>query len=276
MPDLSIIVVSWNTKELLINCIESIISYAKDIDYELIVVDNASTDGSLEYLENRLIGSNQTLIKNDSNTGFAFANNQGFAISKGKYIALVNSDIKVHENAIQNLLKTLNHNPKIGAISCDLRGDDNISQSIHRRFPNFLTVLFTRTRIGAWLDHRILKKKYVNHYLYKDIDRVGLKYIDQAAAAFLLLKRNVVNTINGLFSESFPIYGNDVDLCKRIHLSSYQVAVDYDVKVWHKGSASTKQLSKELSKNISNSWLKLFFKLYHSNFEYFLVKLIIK
>lgn len=275
IPEVSFIIVSWNTQELTRNCIESIFRFAHNLNYELIVVDNASVDGSVEYLEKALKDKNHYLIKNQDNFGFAHANNQGYEISKGKYIALINSDIRFLDVSFLGLIKTLELQNDLGAISCDLKGDNGLSQSIHRRFPTLSSVLFTKTRIGAWIDHRIFKKRFINSYLYKDIDRNGFVFVEQAAAALLIIKRSVIKQMGVLFSERFPVFGNDVDLCKRICLAGFKLGVDYDVVVWHKGSASVEKIEKKVLRNISNNWLKLYFELYSSRFKYLIVKFIL-
>jgi len=108
--DVSVIIVNWNTKELLRDCLSSVYEHAGNVDYEIIVIDNASTDGSAEMVKNDF--RQVILIENTENQGFAAANNQGMAIAKGRYVLLLNSDTVVLDNSIANTVHFADENPQ--------------------------------------------------------------------------------------------------------------------------------------------------------------------
>src|SRR3989344_6759226 len=134
--DLSIIIVSFNTKDLLISCIKSIKKYTSGINYEIIVVDNGSRDGSVK--ASRDLGSK--VIENNSNLGFATANNQGIKASKGEFILFLNSDTLIHDNLLFEMVKHFKQNQKIGVVSPMLKNKDGSIQGTGGFFPTLLTV----------------------------------------------------------------------------------------------------------------------------------------
>ena len=119
--DLSIIIVSFNTKKILKDCIESVVKTTKKIKYEIIVVDNDSKDGSVELLRKLAKKYPIRIIANKNNAGFGIANNQGAQIAKGKYILFLNSDTIVKKNVLGEMILWTNKNPKVGAATCALR-----------------------------------------------------------------------------------------------------------------------------------------------------------
>ena len=138
--DLSIIIVSFNTKKLLTSCIKSIQEYTKGINFEIIVVDNDSKDGSSEAAKN--LGA--TVIKNSKNLGFAGANNQGFKISRGRYVLFLNSDTEIHDNVLGEITNWMDLNPKAGIATCGLKNKDGSLQATGGYFP-------TLSRVFSWM-----------------------------------------------------------------------------------------------------------------------------
>ena len=120
--DLSVIIVTWNTKDFLCNCIRSIKENTKKIIYEIIVIDNFSSDGSPEMVEEKF--PEIILIKNKINIGYGRASNQGLAAAQGKYVLILNSDIKINQNCLDDMLDFMEKNPAIGASSCKLTFSD--------------------------------------------------------------------------------------------------------------------------------------------------------
>ena len=144
MADLSIIIVSYNTKKLLLGCIQSIEKHTQGVDYEVIVVDNASTDGSADLVRRlSLKKSDVRVIENTINKGFAAANNQGIKIAKGKYILLLNSDTKILENTLLKMISWMDKNEKVGVSTCKLLNADRSIQATGGYFP-------TLPRIFMW------------------------------------------------------------------------------------------------------------------------------
>src|SRR3989338_8103823 len=127
--DLSVIIVNWNTKKLLEDCLRSIFKFTKDVSFEVIVVDNGSSDGSQAIVEKKF--PQVKLIPNKDNLGFARANNQGIKIAKGKYVLLLNSDTYLIENSFKKLIKKAQSLPNLGVLAPQLLNEDrSIQQSV--------------------------------------------------------------------------------------------------------------------------------------------------
>src|SRR3972149_2509597 len=141
--DLSIIIVNYNTKELLLDCLGSIKKNTKKISYEIILVDNASTDGSVEILR-RLKSPDVKVVLNRENFGFSKANNQGIKIAKGRYVLLLNSDTKVQDSILTEMIEYMDENPKTGVAGCALKNPDGSLQATGGYFP-------TLFRVASWM-----------------------------------------------------------------------------------------------------------------------------
>jgi GT2 family glycosyltransferase len=241
--ELSILVVSWNTRDLLRHCLRSVLANLSGVSAEIIVVDNASADGSAEMLGQEFARDPSVrLICNPRNEGFARGNNQAYAAARGEFLAIVNPDVVFTGPVLLRMVNHLRDHPKVGIVSCDLVGADGLSQSLHRRFPTLPIVLCNWTRVGRRVDRWLLGGWVSRRYHLEDILRQGVAVIDQAAAACLVIDRRTVDRIGGLFDERFPIFFNDVDLSRRVWMSGLEVHVLYDLKVMHHGGASIKQM----------------------------------
>lgn len=274
-PLISILIVSWNTKELLKLCVESIFTCLTNVSYEIIVVDNDSQDGSADMIESIFQGSDHVLVRNQYNAGFAQANNQALQHAHGEFIALVNSDIMFKDAALIQMVNFLDQTPDCGLVSCNLVGDDGVSQSIHRSFPTLPTIFFTMTRLGVSLDARLLNSTFNKEYKLQNSLRKGVKAVDQAAAAMIVMKEETINLLGGLFDERFPIYGNDVDLCRRVRDLGLKILVLYDLEVFHKGSASLDKLEPKRKAIMKRQWLHTYYEKYQSSMECFILRLMI-
>jgi len=243
--ELSILVVSWNTRDLLRECLRSALASLNGLAAELIVVDNASADGSAEMVRREFADEPRVrLIANSRNEGFARGNNQGYSAAGGEFVAVVNPDIVFRSPVLRDMMDHLRAHPNVGIVTCDLVGTDGVSQSLHRRFPSLPIVFCRWTRVGRRLDQYLLGGWVTRRYRLLDIRRAGVAVIDQAAAACLLIARSTVERIGGLFDERFPLFFNDVDLSRRVWNAGLEVRVLYDVSVVHHRGASISQLPK--------------------------------
>jgi len=237
--NLSIIIVSYNTKELLRQCLRSLMANSEwRMGYgEIIVVDNGSTDGSREYLK-RFKGLKVQKFKvifNDQNLGFAKANNQGIKIAQGKYILLLNSDTVVPKQTIPKLISYLEENPKIGVITpkLELRSGE-IDLDCHRGFPKPWAAFCYFSRLEKLFSESKIFGQY--HQTWKNLDVVH--EIDSCCGAFLLTRKKILNKIGGL-DESYFFYGEDLDLCYRIKKEGWKVIYYPKVKAIHYKGASS-------------------------------------
>ncbi|NCO88458.1 hypothetical protein AUK04_04500 [Candidatus Roizmanbacteria bacterium CG2_30_33_16] len=223
MVDLSVIVVSFNTKALTKQCLESLLknlrNYSSNIIYELIVVDNGSVDGSVDLIEKlkiKDIHNNLKIkfIKNKHNIGFGKANNQALTVVSGKYVLFLNSDVICQNVNFPELLRYLDQNQKVGALTVDVRlGNGHMDPACHRGFPNiwnsFCYFLKLEKLGGIFGGYHMIGKDL------KKIHKIG-----SGSGAFFLTRKDLMDKLNG-FDELFFMYGEDLDLSFRIKQVGY-------------------------------------------------------
>ena len=234
---LSIVIVNWNTKELIGKCIESIFNTTPpgELKYEVIVIDNGSEDGSKEYLLS--LGGKIILINNDTNRGYAAACNQGMKQSEGKFVLLLGSDTLMLTNTLVKCAAYLESNPQVGAVGCKLLNPDGSAQNSCKKFPNLKNAFYTYLSLDK---------------LNRSYDMADFAYdktitVDQIATTFLMIRAEVVQN-TGMFDESYRILYNDVDLCKRIKSAGWEIVFLHTCCIYHLGSHSTKQADFALRK----------------------------
>ncbi|MFQ5878322.1 MAG: glycosyltransferase [Acidobacteriota bacterium] len=241
--EISALVVSWNTRDLLRECLHSILAAAGGASVEVIVVDNASEDGSAAMVESEFGGDPRVqLIANSENAGFARGCNQACAASRGEYLAVLNPDVVLRRLALESMVDYLRRHPEVGAVSCTLLGPDGKRQPMHRAFPTLGTVFFNWTRLGKRLDEHLLGRRHQRRYNREDLPRTGVSVIDQAPGACFVIPRALAAEIGGLFDEGYPIFFNDVDLSRRIWESGREIHVLNAISAFHQGRASLRQL----------------------------------
>ncbi len=245
-PELSIVIVSWNVKDLLKKCLLSIDKHKNKLDLEIIVVDNASRDGTVEMLKQEF--PSIKLITNSNNLGFAAANNQGILRSQGEYLLLLNPDTEVIKDSLEKMLKFIGIRPPIGILGCKHLNPDWTLQPSVRRFPGFWAIFFILTKI-----YKIFPNiPPVYYYFAQDFNYKIAQPVDQVAGSCMLIRRQVIEEI-GLFDEKFFIWFEEVDLCKRAIDDKWEVWYTPDAEIIHHGGRSFRQIA---------TWKKqqLFFK----------------
>lgn len=207
-PDLSIIIVNYNTRELLRGRLET-------LPWPTIVVDNGSTDGSAEEVKRRDVH----LITNKVNKGFAAANNQGIAVATSDYILLLNTDCQASSAAIQETLRYLDDNPDVGAVTCKLvLPDGSMDPACHRGFPTPWASLTYFIGLEKLFPSSRIFGQYHQGYLPMG----EIHDIDCISGAFFLVRREVINQV-GLLDEAFFMYGEDIDWCYRIRSAGWKI-----------------------------------------------------
>ena len=229
--DLSIVIVSFNTKDLLRETISSIYGAANKLSYEIIVVDNASKDGSAEMVEDEL--KEVKLIRNLQNTGFAKANNQGIKVAKGRHVLLLNSDTILNEGSIRNLVKFMDEHPKAAAAGPKVLNFDGSLQSKGFCFPSVLLSLIMFFRIPKVLSQERLMKWFPRYYW--DADEV--RGVDWISGCCLLMRKKVIEKIGSL-CEDFFMYYEDEEWCYRARKEKYEVWYVPTAEVKHKNQSS--------------------------------------
>lgn len=232
--DLSIIIVSWNVRELLKECLASIYKYTTDITFEVFVVDNASSDGSAEMVCESFPQVN--LIRNKLNLGFAKANNQAIRISKGRYIALLNPDTLLIEDVFSSLVKYADHHEKIGAIGPKILCKDSktIQNVCARRLPNLYFDFCRLSGLSARFP-KIFGLEYM-----ADWDHNNSCYVEGLSGACMLVNKKAIDDV-GLMEENQFMYGDEIDWCTRLLKGGWKIYYYADVSIIHYGGESTKQ-----------------------------------
>ena len=236
MPaDISIVILSWNDRQHLVECLESLSPCTKSRTVEIIVVDNASTDGSPEIVEATF--PKVRLIRNRENLGFARGNNLGIKASHGKYVCLLNSDIKVRNGCIDTLADYLDQNLDIGMIGPRILNDDMTHQSSCRSFPNLWNNFCSATGMAsAFKESKLFSGE---HMFYFKGDRT--LDVDVLVGCFWMVRRVAINQF-GLLDEGFFMYAEDVDWCKRCREAGWRVVFLPAAQAIHyRGGSSAKQ-----------------------------------
>lgn len=225
--EVSISIVNYNTKDSLKKCLLSICNNVKGIEYEIIVVDNASTDSSVRMIENEF--PQVELIKNNCNLFFTRANNQAVRISKGRYILLLNSDTFFSDNSLKYMFDFMESHPSAGAVSgkiiCQRTGKEEKGWKIHTPQEE-ITRLLGKQSPGSG----------------RSSDLTSFEEVDIVADCFILLRRKAFFQIN-LYDERFLLYYTEDDLCRRLKANGWQIFYLPQAEISHKLFEASKKLS---------------------------------
>lgn len=216
--DLSVIIINWNTKELTAQCLCSIADNltSSSITYEVVVVDNASSDGSPQMIRDEF--SWVKLICNDENLGYVRANNQAAAQVQGRYYLLLNSDTQLLDQSMPKIIEYLDIHPHVAVATGKVLNPDRTFQSPYRRFPTFTGALYRHT-IGNVRSFNTSSQK---RHKYEDLDPDKVYNVDSVTGAYLFIRGKVVES-NKVFDEDIFMYYEDTLLCYRMHTRGYQV-----------------------------------------------------
>ena len=261
--ELSIVVVNLNNKVLTLDCLRSIEKEAKDISFEVLVVDNGSNDGSVEllnsvrqekYWKNRL-----RLILNDNNTGYARANNQGIKKSVGEYLLLLNNDTLVHKDTLQNLLEFAKNTPDAGVVGARLLNIDGSLQKSCYHFPTIKNAIKE-----YWFGHKGLFEKFAP---------IGNEpaAVDSVVGAAFLITPEARKKV-GVHDERYFAYFEDIDYCRQTWRRGLKVYYLPDAIITHYHGATFKKLANE-----GDQWKKLIpgSIIYHGVIKHYILSLIL-
>lgn len=232
--DLSIVIVNWNTRDLLRDCLESVWTQLEGIEAEVIVVDNASVDGSVDMVRDCF--PQTRLVINRENRGFAAANNQGFDKSCGRYVLLLNSDTVVHGDVFARSVEYLDKNPRVGMMGCKVLNGDGSTQMTCSRFPTFANLLLQT--LGA----NRLGGPFFSRYQMLDWARDDEREVEVISGCYLMVRAEVIDEI-GYLDEAFFCYGEETDWCRRCHDAGWRLMFAPVGEITHFGSGSTRQVN---------------------------------
>lgn len=238
--DLSIVIVSWNVRDLLRRCVGSVIESLSTgrgarLSSQLIVVDNASSDGSVDMLQKEY--PHVHLIANDQNLGFTRGNNQGIAAGDGRYVLLLNPDTEVVGDALEEMVAHMEDHPRVGALGPQLLYPDGGVQSSRRRFPTLSTAFVESTFLQpGYSESSILKRYYV-----LDRDDYETQDVDWLVGACLMMRRTTLEEV-GPLDERFFMYSEEMDWCYRAEERGWRVVYLPAARVVHHEGKSSEQV----------------------------------
>lgn len=245
---LSIIIVSWNTRELLAQCLDAIDTHPPQGAYETIVVDNGSRDGSPQMIMENF--SQVTLIANEDNRGFAQANNQAIRRACGEYVLLLNPDTEVRHKALTTLIRFLDEHPRAGAAGARLLNPDGSLQYSCSPAP---------TLFNEWLHLFHLDRERRQGMADWDVNLP--RRVDTLLGACLMLRRRAIDAV-GLLDEGYFMYSEEVDYCYRLRRAGWRLYWVPQAVVVHYGGQSTRQIATEMFLQLYQNKLRYFRKHY--------------
>jgi GT2 family glycosyltransferase len=258
--DVSIIVVNWNTCDFLRACLKSVYQQAIGVTFEVIVVDNASADGSAAMVESEF--PQVKLIQNDTNKGFAAANNEGITIAKGKYVLLLNSDTVILNNAIDKTISFADAHPKAGVVGCRVLNPDRTLQLTCFMFPSVLNMLLSATYLyKVFPRNRFFGRERITWW-----NRDDEKEVDVVTGCFMFIRRQAIEQV-GVMDERFFVYGEETDWCYRSKRAGWKVLFTPEPQIIHFGGQSSKQIAPKMALQLRGSILQFMHK-HHSWLEY--------
>jgi len=224
---LSVVIVNWNSWDYLQKCIMSIKENADELHYEIIVVDNCSSDNSAENIA--ACFPEVILIKNKNNVGFPAANNQAFNIARGQYFLMLNPDTLIRSNTLQQSLRVLKHEGSVGCVGVKtLKGNGEVLLSCARSFPSlwskFWQIFFIDTIFPKWKFIQPSDMGYWDHNSSCDVDLLH--------GGYMMFPRFVYKKLGGL-DEKIPMFYEDVEYCCRIKKAGFRIYYLADVEIVH-------------------------------------------
>ena len=246
---ISILIVSWNTRELLRDCLRSIQQTIPQELHQTIVVDNASSDGSAEMVARDFPWVE--LLRNDENLGFGRANNQAFAHARGEALLLLNPDTILHPQAVTRLVDLLKQQPRAGAAGPRILNPDGTLQVSIYPSPTLLR--------ETWRLFHLDRLLPLSQYSRRKLAARQPTPVDVLMGACMLIRRDIIDQI-GLFDEQFFVYSEEVDLCRRIQQAGWQLVWLPDAEVTHFGGQSTRQVADAMFLELYRNKVKFFRK----------------
>ena len=253
-PRISAVIISYQGIDFIPDCLTTLKADLAGYEHEIIVIDNHSIDGSVEFIEQR--HPDVCLIKNPGNLGFARAVNQGIEAAHGEFLWLLNQDIRIQPGCLEALLECCRKINRPGMIGPRLVGFDGRLQRFCRRFPRYHHLLFELTGL-AYLFPR---SGFFNGWKMGDFDHTHSAEIEQPMGAAMLVPRPAIDDI-GMLDESFGIFFNDVDFCRRLWTAGYRNYYCADAVIEHYGGGSVSRQKPKMVWLSHYSMMKYYLKM---------------
>ncbi|MCL4498889.1 MAG: glycosyltransferase family 2 protein [Chloroflexi bacterium] len=233
--DLTVSIISFNTKDLLVNCLESIYANTEGISFEVIVVDNASTDGSAEAVRTRF--PQVRLIANDRNLYFTKAHNQAIGVSAGRYVLILNSDTILLPGTLEKMVQFMDAHPQAGAASCVFLNPDGTIWPSCWKFKTLSAVLWgLNIPLNLFPNARARTEPRM-----LDWDRTTLREVDVVVDAFMMVRRGAIEEV-GTYDETLLLYATEDDFCLRLKSAGWKIYHVPEAKIIHINRGSVDQV----------------------------------
>ena len=263
-PDVSVIIVNWNVRELLDACLDSLYRInATELRLEVIVVDCASDDGSADMVARRY--PQARLLAQSENIGFSRGNNLGLAAATADFMLLLNPDTEVSPGAIDMMRDLLRQRQDVGIAGPHTLNSDGSHQSTRRRFPTLATGVFE----SSWLSW-LAPARTLDMYYMRDADDDDILEVDWAQGSALMLRRAVYDDIGGL-DEGFVMYSEELDYCKRARAAGWKAMYHGGARIVHHGGKSSEQASAMKQIHFHTSKLR-YYRKHHGEAAYRLLR----
>jgi len=268
MKDVSIIIVNYNTSNLLKECIESIKNNAINICYEIIVVDNNSSDNSIDLIKNKF--ESLKIIINKINLGFARANNQGIKRSEGRYILLLNPDTVLLRDCLKKMVEFMDGHPEAGVAGCRvLNPNGTLQLACRRSFPAPSVSFYRLTGLSRLFPKSKTFARYNLTYYNPDV----VQEVDAVSGSFMMIRRKAMNEV-GMLDEQFFMYGEELDLCFRMKEKGWKVYYVPDAEIIHYKGKSSQQRKRKAVIDFHKA-MYIFHKKHYADHTFFLLNWII-
>ncbi len=245
---LSIIIINWNTRDLLFDCLQSLTGNLP-ADTEVIVVDNGSEDDSVTMLETSF--PDVHLIANENNLGFAAANNQAMKIASGKYVLLLNSDTIIHGDVLQSCCQFMNEHSQVAVMGCKVLSEDGSLQISCSNYPDLLNLFLLLLGVTHFKALKVFDRYQMRHW-----DRRETREVDVISGCFMFTRREAIKEV-GLLDDSFFFFAEEVDWCKRFRDAGWQVCFAPVGIITHLGGGSSGRLSFKRDLMLTNGHIRL-------------------
>lgn len=268
-PEISVVIVNYNVKHFLEQCLLSIEKAKHNLNIEVIIVDNASVDGSQSMIKKKF--KDVLLIENNRNLGFGRANNQGLKIARGKYILILNPDTLIQEDTLQVLKNFLDEHPDVSAVGCKLINPDGSFQVSSRRSIPTPWVAFTKiSGLSRIFPRTKIFGRYNLTYISPDIECE----VDILSGSLMMIRHDIIKQV-GYFDEDYFMYGEDIDLCYRIKKAGGKIYYTPKTKAIHYKGESTKKGEFSYITNFYSSMLIFIDKHFKDHYSVF-IKMMLK
>jgi GT2 family glycosyltransferase len=234
-PVVSVIIVTWNVRDLTLQCMEALHARAGSVPFEVVLVDNGSVDGTVDAVRAQFPST--VIIENEQNMGFPHSNNQGLAVARGRYVLFLNSDTIIGEGTLEACVAELDREPDVGMVGCRLLLPDGSVQHECARNPYLLRHLAGEV---LYLHMLFPQSRLWGHHLMGDWDHMDTRDVEAISGAFMLARRDVALAVGGL-PEDILMYHEDLSFCLRIRRLGWRIRYLADVTTIHISNQTTKK-----------------------------------